>query len=243
MSTPTTTAHAIKCGVCRGTHPTAAEVRACFERATGPIAAPSVMSPAATPSERRIAAATTTPRPTERQIEFANSLRATLGRKALSDPLPSWVTRRVMSEWIDDLKADIYAARQLGEIPAAAPRAQGGSSTSRIMASEFPTVTEGHYAVTSHTGNNDLDFFRVDTPAEGQWAGRLFVKRVIGGRPDQAIRGSEARELLKLAEDAPVEARRRYGVEIGRCSCCNRHLTDETSRELGIGPECRRKGA
>src|SRR5215469_14764263 len=222
MNTPTTTAHAIKCGVCRGTHPTAAEVRACFERATGPIAAPSVMSPAATPSERRIAAATTTPRPTERQIEFANSLRATLGRKALSDPLPSWVTRRVMSEWIDDLKADIYAARQLGEIPAA---------------------TEGHYAVTSHTGNNDLDFFRVDTPAEGQWAGRLFVKRVIGGRPDQAIRGSEARELLKLAEDAPVEARRRYGVEIGRCSCCNRHLTDETSRELGIGPECRRKGA
>jgi len=30
----------------------------------------------------------------------------------------------------------------------------------------------------------------------------------------------------------------RYGQEIGSCGRCNRRLTDDLSRERGIGPEC-----
>ena len=104
----------------------------------------------------------------------------------------------------------------------------------------YPDVPEGHYAVASATGTNDLDFFRVDRPDSGRWAGRTFVKRVIGGRPSVPVRGTVARAALEAILSAGVDsARTLYGQEIGRCWHCNRHLTDETSRRLGIGPVCR----
>ena len=73
----------------------------------------------------------------------------------------------------------------------------------------------------------------------GTWAGRTFVKRVIGGRPSVNVRGRTMREALKAIEAASVEeSRTLYGKEIGRCWRCNRHLTDELSRQRGIGPDC-----
>lgn len=101
-------------------------------------------------------------------------------------------------------------------------------------------VPAGHYAVQSRTGNNDLDFYRVDH-GKGQWAGRVFVKRIIGGTPDQNVRGAETKLALEaIAKAGPEAAATLYGQELGQCSRCNRHLTDETSRALGIGPECRK---
>jgi len=104
---------------------------------------------------------------------------------------------------------------------------------------KWDTVKEGHYAIASFTGNNDLDFYRVDKPTEGKWAGYTFVKRVIGGQPDVNIRKDEKVRVLEAIADDP-DAGPRYGQEIGKCYRCNRHLTDETSRSLGIGPECRK---
>ena len=104
-----------------------------------------------------------------------------------------------------------------------------------------PTVPAGHYAVTM-TDGAALTFYRVDVPTDGRWAGYVFVKRVIGGRPDVAVRGADARAVL-TAIAADDDAAARYGREIGRCYVCNRHLTDETSRALGIGPDCRTRAA
>lgn len=118
---------------------------------------------------------------------------------------------------------------------APAPKAPGSSS-------DFPEVPEGHYAVTSATGNNDLDFYRVDRPTEGEWAGRVFVKRMIGGHPDMPVRGSEGKlALARILAAGPAEAAVLYGQKIGKCHRCNRSLTDKTSRDLGIGPECRKR--
>ena len=104
-------------------------------------------------------------------------------------------------------------------------------------------VPQGHYAVPSLTGNNDLDFVRVDRPTEGRWAGYVFVKRVIGGHEDQRVRGAEAAKLLAAIEAEGAEAASiAYGRAIGRCGRCNRHLTDEASRAAGIGPDCAQKG-
>jgi hypothetical protein len=106
----------------------------------------------------------------------------------------------------------------------------------------MPDVPAGYYATPSLTGNNDLDFWKVDRPTEGRWAGRTFVKRVIGGKPNVAVRGATASSALAAILKAdPAKAAQRYGQEIGRCSRCNRHLTDETSRAAGMGPECRSK--
>lgn len=103
-----------------------------------------------------------------------------------------------------------------------------------------PEIPAGYYAVKSATGNNDLDFYVIDAPTEGKWAGYMFVKRVIGGRPVQRVRNPEATDVLARILAAGVEASAvLYGTEIGRCYVCNRTLTDELSRDLGIGPHCR----
>jgi hypothetical protein len=101
-------------------------------------------------------------------------------------------------------------------------------------------VPAGHYALPS-SGDNDLVFYRVDRPTDGKWAGRVFVKMVVGGRAASNVRRDYQQGILdRIAEYGPSEAQVLYGQEIGRCGRCNRHLTDEESRRLGIGPECRK---
>jgi len=123
-----------------------------------------------------------------------------------------------------------WVVRHLGECPPAITS----------PAPEAPAVPEGHYAVARTGGLNDLDFFRVDRPTDGPWAGRVFVKTIVGGRPGHAVRGAAAQAVLARIEAAGwMDAARRYGQEIGRCGRCNRSLTDAVSRACGIGPDCR----
>lgn len=125
------------------------------------------------------------------------------------------------------------------------PSLRGRTDRVRPIASEndrIPDVPAGHYAVPSATGNNDLDFYRVDRPSEGRWHNYTFVKRVIGGHADTPVRGSERRSALeRILKAGPYAAAVLYGQKLGRCYRCNRHLTDELSRHLGIGPDCRSK--
>lgn len=103
-------------------------------------------------------------------------------------------------------------------------------------------VPAAHYAIPS-TGDNDLVFYRVDRPTEGDYAGRVFVKMIIGGRPAQSVRYANIAGILdRIAEHGVEASAALYGQEIGRCCRCNRHLTDQVSRERGIGPECIKKG-
>ena len=48
-------------------------------------------------------------------------------------------------------------------------------------------------------------------------------------------------EITKLIAADPHAAEVRYGTKLGKCYRCGRTLTDETSRDLGIGPDCRSK--
>jgi hypothetical protein len=98
----------------------------------------------------------------------------------------------------------------------------------------------GHYAIVS-TGDNDLAFYRVDRPTEGDYAGRVFVKLIVGGHPDRNVRRDHVAGILaRIAADPHAAAR--YGQQIGRCHVCNRTLTDQASRAAGIGPECAKGG-
>lgn len=99
-------------------------------------------------------------------------------------------------------------------------------------------VPAGHYAIDwDHMG---LRFFRVDRPTEGKWAGYVFVKGIVGPEEHRVSREVSNRVLAEIAKDAKAAAVR-YGKEIGRCSICNRRLTNEESREAGIGPQCAAK--
>ena len=172
---------------------------------------------------------TIVPVATERQAEFIKSLLA--GRTGYTDEFAERVSKALAEDSLPRTKAS-EVIEFLLKHPRAAKAAPVGTD-----------VPAGHYAVKSATGSNDLDFWKVDKPDSGKWEGWTFVKRVIGGRPAQRVRGAEAKAALAAIDAAgPSDAARLYGQEIGRCGRCNRHLTDETSRKLGIGPDCRKLG-
>lgn len=109
------------------------------------------------------------------------------------------------------------------ETPTASPTPSGPSVD----------VPDGYYAIVS-TGDNDLAFYRVKH--SDRWG--VSVSLVVGGHSDQFVRRAAVAGILSRIADDP-EAAKRYADEIGCCYRCNRTLTDEESRRLGIGPTCR----
>lgn len=209
----------IRCGNCKSYHATIQEVKDCHLLGR-PVSAATV---AAAQSKGSFAG---TPA-TQKQIDFL---------KALAAERPMWAD-------VENMHPDVIERLTVEMASSKISEAKAILREVRIHQPDptLPEVPAGHYAVVSATGNNDLDFFRVDKPTDGEWAGCMFVKRVIGGHPDQPVSKNQWRKVLQRIVDADIEASRTlYGTTIGQCWRCNRHLTDETSRALGIGPECRK---
>ena len=102
----------------------------------------------------------------------------------------------------------------------------------------MPLPPTGHYAIGSH-GENDLIFLKFERSFGLSATLRPVLKLVIGGRPDSRVIGNQAIALLNRIVNEGVSAcALRYATELGRCSRCNRTLTDEASRARGLGPEC-----
>jgi hypothetical protein len=210
----------IKCGHCKNHHETVAEVRAC----AGSL-------PIVHGGEED--------RCTSKQFDFLNKLRLQHGLEPLAEDARN-LTKRAASlaiqSYLEKNRED--TPQHAGQLPSVAP------SQVLSVSEHYSEIPAGFYATTSRTGNNDLDFWKVDRPTEGRWAGYVFVSRVIGGRPEQTMRKHEKTQALQAIRQAgPEKAAQKYGQEIGRCYRCNRHLTDETSRSLGIGPDCRSQKA
>jgi Family of unknown function (DUF6011) len=207
----------IRCGRCAGRHDSVTDVRACYNGHT-----PTRTTETHTSAERA----------TAKQVDLILKLAGRTGTLVVNREDTEGLTKRQASAEIDRLLA----------LAKGNPQTYPAVPVGHYEASNLPDVPAGHYAVKSLTGNNDLDFFRVDRPTEGRWSGRTFVKRVIGGKPDAPVRGQTALHALQAIRDAgPEAAGVLYGREIGQCYRCNRHLTNETSRALGIGPDCRSK--
>lgn len=95
-------------------------------------------------------------------------------------------------------------------------------------------------AVADPTGRNDLRFYRVQQKA-GWDRARVF--EVIGGRSDTLLDLDASIAVLTSIDALPsiLPPMIAFGREIGECARCGKHLTDEDSRDAGIGPECARK--
>jgi hypothetical protein len=91
-----------------------------------------------------------------------------------------------------------------------------------------------------------LTFLIFDQPKVGKWAGWVFVKQQQGPnevrlgaqRPGQSYVGQWANLIDKVLDD-PKAAVVRYGKELGVCGVCALPLTNEESRQDGIGPVCK----
>ena len=109
-------------------------------------------------------------------------------------------------------------------------------------AAALPSAVEvpaGRYAVATEAGAvNELAFYKVDRPTEGRWAGYVFVKLMVSDNEERLSRAASKAVLAKIAAVGVKEASARYGQEIGSCGVCGRTLTNDDSREIGIGPRC-----
>ncbi len=166
---------------------------------------------------------TTTDAPSEKQLAFIERLAA----ERPSTLVPSPTTKRDASSTIDWLLT----------LPREKNLNAGGDSTLQVLLRDVP---DAFYALPSKTGTNDLDFVAVVTRGE-----RRYVNRYLGGQGQVHIRAAEqrafAQHLSALAPEQLYVFRTVFGIELGRCCGCGRELTDETSRALGVGPECRRR--
>jgi hypothetical protein len=162
--------------------------------------------------------------PSDKQWEFYKSLGEQLGRH-VHDGDRRLFSRNKISGLIEDMLIE-----------------RRSKPPKQVANSSMPEIPEGRYATPSITGNNDLDFFKIDCPTEGRWAGYMFINRVVGGKPDMPVRGPHKAKALQAILDFGIDKSQvLFGTELGQCWRCGRHLTDETSRALGIGPDCRAK--
>lgn len=107
----------------------------------------------------------------------------------------------------------------------------------KVVKIDSPKVAGGRYAIKI---NDKMRFFEVNAPDKGRWAGYVFVNEQAGSELFPIRNNKQRADILNmLAKDS--EALARYGQELGYCGMCNRELTDETSRAIGIGPVCRNK--
>ncbi|UJQ86570.1 hypothetical protein SEA_PENGUINLOVER67_48 [Mycobacterium phage PenguinLover67] len=149
-----------------------------------------------------------------------------------------WIARHPgkseVSANIDRLKAEGFT----GRIRSAA----GSAAPADLPSAEI--VPAGRYAIETEDGaTNGLAFYKVDRPEEGKWAGRVFVKLMVSDEEQRMSWAATKSILAKIAEVGAAEASARYGHEIGECGVCGRTLTNDESRERGIGPICAAKNS
>lgn len=238
----TSTTKTIRCGNCKGTHGSVQEVRDCHAgvRHNRGLEGQILSATNGSITEADVAYARTASSPqrtsgvvaTEKQVAFLRSL--ILER-------PMWAEVENLHEGMLESLTKAEASHWIKQ--ALATPKETGAAKAQPTKDAFEDVPAGYYAVTSLSGANDLDFYSVDRPTEGKWAGYVFVKQVVGGKPEFPVKGAKWAKVLKAIQDAGwQDAARLYGQEIGRCGKCNRTLTDETSRQLGVGPVCRGQG-
>lgn len=165
-------------------------------------------------------------RPTPAQVNYIKDLRTKLGLIPVPPEAAQPKDSDTASSMIDLLKEEL------------ATRIAANPAPTSIAPTALPKVADGYYAVDT---DGKISFYHVNTPTEGRWEGYTFVDVQAGSDfiklPSQRVRNAV---IAKIAVD-PKEASLRYGREIGRCGVCGRTLTNQDSRDAGIGPVCRDK--
>lgn len=150
----------------------------------------------------------------DRGSDFITRIRAKIGEVQARQSEPVAVTRTAWAEWRE-------LAARLVEV--------GGHTGAR-------------FAVATEAGSdNDLAFWWIVRHADQGGMVKYFLRQVIGGQGAVQVRMSpEAMVSIarKIMATGAREAMLRFGQELGSCGHCGRTLTNQASRERGIGPVC-----
>lgn len=183
-----------------------------------------------------------------KHIERAASINVVLGWLLGKTEVPMNVRKYIDAGVTDGENVNNLLAKPLTKTGASAliewlktvPKcASSVSPETDILTSTNVTVPAGRYAVETEPGAvNTLAFYKVDRPTEGRWAGHVFVKHIVSSEEHRLSRAAGEAVLRKIAAVGAEAASARYGQELEHCGVCGRPLTNDDSRERGIGPKC-----
>lgn len=105
--------------------------------------------------------------------------------------------------------------------------------------SKYALSTEelGHQHAASLAGRNDMAFFEVK-----EYRGTVYMRQLFGAPGSfnkSRLSSADERAVALLIQVDPLRAAQRFAVHYSCCARCGAELTDQTSRELGLGPTCR----
>lgn len=181
--------------------------------------------------------------PTPAQLSFLHDL---LAKHEVAEDYKDQLLDGIMDETIE--RRDVSAAIDFIK---SQPRKRGGSSPMQSLLSRIP---KSKYAVpfieieieieiddpsVGFDTNNDSVFFEVK-----QYNGHLYMRQLRGAPGDFArsrVDMGVMKAVVAIIERDPYKYARLFGELHTCCGSCGAPLTDARSRELMLGPECRKK--
>jgi hypothetical protein len=182
------------------------------------------------------------------EVTEVNNLLVALGK--LDEAAETEAREELRSAWTHGIFDENEAINQAKRIrnrvgmltaPKAARTDQRTGAAADVQEFEVPS---GTYALDG-SGANETVFYTVKWwGGEGKSRdGKRRASVYLQTGPDETrVDFRQGLAIIGRIKDAgPLEASQRYGREIGECGVCHSPLTNDVSRELGIGPVCRKK--
>ena len=148
------------------------------------------------------------------------------------------VSAQECSLLIDDLRAAPRKdVKSVGK-PVNAPEAQAEAANGPTLRDLCEGLADkGYYALRTPGSSDEIHYYRITRSKKG------YVK--VQEQASDTLYPMDYRRALAVVkaiiESGEEAARHLYADTLERCYACGRTLTDETSRALRIGPDCRSK--
>ena len=99
---------------------------------------------------------------------------------------------------------------------------------------------------------DELDISLEDTPLTGdllfleirEYMGNLYMRRLtgsVGGFTRHKVPSQDSMVIMDIIAKDPYKYAKIFGQHYSCCGSCGAELTDPVSRDLQLGPECRKK--
>jgi hypothetical protein len=174
------------------------------------------------------------------QVKYLEDMRDGKDLSGLSTEQVTWLISTDFTKVPKRRASDVIS--QLTKLPWKPRNEQEAAERSQTdLPVSMNDLPDGYYAVRGVEGHkNDVSFFRLRSPKQGNWVGYQFTDQVVGHGKRYPVKDTVAREKIHtmIKEQGVVQCQQLYGQEIGACGRCGRELTDDTSRARGIGPDC-----
>jgi hypothetical protein len=178
--------------------------------------------------------------PSEKQVSFISSL---LDERELEAEARDGFRAALATM---DRKAASNLIDVLLKLPKAATKVPGSAGSK--LQEALSSAPKSKYAIP----NDELDISLESTKLTGdhlfieirEYMGNLYMRRLhgsVGGFTRIRVANADAITIVNHIAQDPYKYAREFGKIYSCCGSCGAELTDPTSRELQLGPECRKK--